>query len=143
MQTVKLIGVVDDGSIFGSGVPENTARTIQLPLMSSITLEVAIVYSSGVPVDLSALSVGWAGYFTVVQHPCSCEQMQGRYDYQLSSTTIKSETRNVLVFSIPSTALRKLIAGRWFYDISISGTGFKWQVIRISGLHLEAALRRA
>lgn len=143
MQTVYLTGVVDDGTVLGAGVPRNTAKTIQLPIMSPITVEVAVVNNAGVPFDLSALSAGWSGYLTVVKNPCSCEQAAGKVDFQLASTTIKESTRNVLVFDIPMGAFRTFVAGRWFYDVSLVSTDFKWQVVRLSGLHLEQVLRRA
>jgi hypothetical protein len=143
MQTVLLTGVLDDGNEIQPRVPLDTAKTIQLPLLSPITIEVSVVYNTGIPVDLAASSPVWNSWFTVVKNPCSCEQASGVVDYQLASTTRKTHTRSTIVFAIPSTAFLRFPAGRYFYDVSLSFDGVKYQIVRISGLHLEAVLRRA
>ena len=141
MQTIRLLGILDDGSPRDLLVPHTSAKTISFPLSSDVTVEVEVVNNAGVPVLLASSSPAWNSWFTIVRSPDSCEQAKGETDYQLASTTIKAQTRNVIQFVIPRTALRRFMSGRYFYDVGLYFNGKRYQVVRISGLHLEAALR--
>jgi len=110
--------------------------------MTDVVIEVEVVDNAGVKVDLRGASA-WSAWFTVVRRPDSCAQATGQHDYQLRSTTLAEQTRNVVVFELTRFALQRLPAGRYFYDVSLDLDGVRYQVVRISGLHLSAALRRA
>ena len=143
-QVVHLCGVLDDGSDLVAPTPLNSAKTIQIPLMSAVTIEIALVNNAGAPVDLKTGAPVWQAFFTIVTKPDSCAQAAGvGVDYQLLSVALKGETRNTIVFAIPQAALRRFPAGRYFYDVSLTLRGLKYQIVRISGIHLEMALRRA
>ena len=146
MQIIRLVGVFEDGSDLKPRVPGNTAKTIQFPLLTDVTIQVEVVNPAGVAVDLSSFT-SWTSWFTVVMSPDSCEQAAGQNDYQLQSAVVVAETRNVISFVIPRTALRRFPAGQYFYDVSLETTVgaviTKYQIVRISGLALEAVLRRA
>ena len=143
MQFIRLIGVLDDGTDIRPRVPRHSAKTIQLPLLSDVTIEVEVVNNQGVAVELSTSSPTFNSWLTIVQNPDSCEQASGKVDFQLASTTVKLLTRNIIVFAITKSALRRFPAGRYFYDVSLDFSSVKYQIVRISGLHLEPALRRA
>ncbi len=140
-QHIYLTGVMDDGTKRLPRVPLNSAKSIAIPLGSDVVIEVAVVDNAGVPVELATSSPTWTAWFSVVRNPDSCAQANGKVDYQLVAGGIKAETRNVVVFTIPKTALRKFPSGRYFYDVSLSFNGSRYQVVRISGLFLEASLR--
>lgn len=143
MQFVRLIGVLDDGTDLRPRVPANTAKTIQFPLLSDITIEVEVVNNQGVAIDLSSSTpAAFNSWFSIVQQPDSCAQASGVIDFQLASTTVKAKTRNVIQFVLAATALRKFPAGRYFYNVALLFSGAQYQIVRISGLHLELALRR-
>jgi hypothetical protein len=142
VQRIFLTGVVDDGTRQHPRVPRDTAKTIQIPLMTDVVVEVEVVNNAGVAVDLRGASA-WSAYFTVVRQPNSCAQAAGQHDFQLRSTTLAEQTRNVVVFALTRFSLQRLPAGRYFYDVSLDLDGIRYQVVRISGLHLSAALRRA
>jgi hypothetical protein len=69
VQVVKLVGVVDDGSVLRPNVPANTAKTIQIPRLNSVTLAVEVVNNAGVPVDLTDSTPAFEAWFTFVKSP--------------------------------------------------------------------------
>lgn len=139
-QVIRLQGVLDDGSVNRSPVPLNSAKTIQVPLHTDVTIEVEVTNNAGVPTDLS--TPGWTAWFTVVQSPDSCDVAAGKSDYLLQSMTLRAMTRNVIVFAIPGAAFRRFPAGRYFYDVALQLSGRRYGIVRISGLILEQTLRR-
>lgn len=143
-QVIRLVGVFDDGSARREPVPVNSAKTIQFPQGLDVTLEVEVVTNAGVPVRLADSSPAFSSTFRVMKDPAACAGLQGRVDYQLAGT-LKAGTVNVVQFAVPAqafNALNRWQAGRYFYDVGLTYNSRKYEVVRISGFHLELSFQR-
>jgi hypothetical protein len=141
VQVIKLTGVVDDGSARHPLVPANSARSIQFPKHSDVSVLVEVVTNANVPVDL--LSGSWSAHFSVASHPGGPSRPNACLPLQVSSTALRSGSSNVILFTLNRALFRNLDPGRYYYDISLTYDGEKHQIVRVSGLHLEMALRKA
>ena len=139
-QNIRLLGVVDDGSKFDPRVPPNTATTITCPQGGTVTVEVSLVYNSGVPVDVASLPA-WAATLTVVDtflpDNVRCEALT-----IASGILVSAEAKNKLRFLLNSRDLRRAVPGRYFFDVWLTSTEgavtTKWQVIRMGAFVLLA-----
>lgn len=147
-QIIRLVGVLDDGADIDPRVPRNTARTIQFPSRSDVTIEVEVVTNGGVPVDLVTGSPAFTARFSIVRRLVDGDGCPTKPDFQelitqATSGAILDGTRNVLVFSVGTLDLRRFPPGRYFYDVSMDFDGRRHQLVRVSGLHIEFSIARA
>jgi hypothetical protein len=140
MQLIRLTGVLDDGSPRTLGVPADPARTLTLPEWNDVILEVAVIRPDGSEVDLQpAVSPAVFTCWLSVSRSPAC----ARPDLQFKSTAVKQLTRNVVVFSLQPAALRRFFPGRLFYEVSLDFGGKRYQLVPVSALVVQPALRRA
>lgn len=146
MQTIRLVGVLEDGTTRAPQMPLNTATTVLIPQFADVRIEVEVFNAAGVPVDVSA--IGAAAAFLPIQRelpPCSKQP-------ELTVVGVWGGApgpRNLLVFSISATdttPANGFSLGRYFFDIWVKFTSGpfagRWQIVRPSTLVLQVGLSR-
>lgn len=142
-QTVKLIGVVDDGAALDPMLPRNTATTITIPRNGDVVVELDVFLNSGVPVTLgSGLFATWTAIFTAARNLDDCQRV-----FEIQVAGLKDSTQpNRIIFRLPGTRTRDLPLGRYLFDIWLNTTApenKRWQVVKVSALILQPGLVRA
>jgi hypothetical protein len=125
----SLVGVLNDGTPFVSGVPTNPRANLNVPHGADLDIEVTVITPQGVPVPLAG--DGTELLLTVKkrsdQHPPSL--VKGSY----------SVSGNVALFKLQPGDTRRLEAGLYSYDVWLTKDGLRDPVIPLSPLNLQAA----
>jgi hypothetical protein len=135
-QSIELIGVVDDGSLFVDSVRRNLASSIDAPLGGTITIRVRLVYPSGVAVDLSADPAATSRLAIA-----SCIDLDRTRPTVSKPGTLQPD--GSILFTITTTDQRLLTPGRWIYDCWVTFRGARYQVVPISTVTFHATTSAA
>jgi hypothetical protein len=133
-QSIELVGVVDDGSLFVDSVRRNLASSIDAPLGGTITIRVRLVYPSGVAVDLSA-------------DPAATSRLAIAPSFDGLRPNVSKpgvlQADGSILFTITTTDQRTLTAGRWIFDCWVTFRGARYQVVPISTVTFHATTSAA
>ena len=137
---IEVLGVLEDGSLRAPEVPIATAHTVLVPQWADVTLRLAIVYPSGVPVRIAGLTSP-VFTLTVQQSIDPCQKVP---DFHTSGVPLAlARDGNVVDFSITKNDFRQKTLGRYFWDVWLAATGLgRQQVVAPGAWVLTGALGR-
>lgn len=111
---LDLIGVYQDGSDLGFGVPANARRALTFVQGASVILRMRVVNSAGVPVDL--LSGGWSLVW-------SGKKVRNGCAFKRQGAIIVTEGPGRVDFLLTAAETAKLKVGKYAYDVFMFGPG--------------------
>ena len=131
-QVIKLVGIVDDGSIQNPRMPRNTAREIQFPRLGTVTIALDIFTNAGIRVSNGTNLVMTIQTRLIPGYPGPCLEKVG---------TVGPDA-GVGVINIASADTQIFQASRLYYDVWLTLAGAKYQIIQPSILRLAPNFTR-
>ena len=123
---INLTGVIDTGTVYTAGVPQNPRRTIRVIKGVTTTVGVEVVYPTGVGANLA----GFTATLTIRKRP----------DLDIVLEVAGTIDGSRATFDIERDDLRDRSGGRYLYDVVVENGGDRESVIPLSPLILEEAV---
>lgn len=123
---IELTGVIDDGRPRAPGVPTDTRRTLSIPIGSSVDLDIRVLDSNGMAVQLPVNSV----VFTLKKSAKDMQKLAQKIGPAVAAPSV--------MLSLAPSDTKNGQPGRYVWDLWFTdGAGKRNAVIELSPLDLE------
>jgi hypothetical protein len=128
---VNLLAILEDGTNPGLAVPISAAKAVIIPAGSDVAFNVTVVTRSGSPVSLQ-------GGGTEVEMAVRKRPDFG-YAFSPQPLVATNLQANTCVLTIPAIKTQNLPPGQYVYDVWLTKSGARNQVVPLSQLTLAPA----
>lgn len=133
MAIINLLGILDDGSPIDASARANLRRPIRFVQGENVTLNLAIIYQSGIPVNLSA-DLSAASVWTI--KPNSLDNAI----ISKVGALVPTSGINRLDFTLLPADTRTVTPGRFIYDIWLTYFSKRYPVVPGSLCTIEPSI---